>query len=98
MVLLKQMEDFIHLLASSIAKASGSESPEVYASVVLDHARALAEKIEDPYAPQEAHETEQPAPAESTVTPPDAPAPTPEAPPAPTAEVPSAAPQEQAAQ
>lgn len=42
MNLTQEMKDFVHLIARALAKTSGSQTPEVFADVVLEHALALA--------------------------------------------------------
>lgn len=42
MELTKDVESLIHLIARAFAKTAGSETPEVHADVVLEHAKALA--------------------------------------------------------
>ena len=45
MNLTQEMKDFVHLMARALAKTSGSQTPEVFADVVLDHAVALATPV-----------------------------------------------------
>lgn len=63
MELTKDVESLIHLIARAFAKTAGSETPEVHADVVLEHAKAIAAEdvqkaapapvAEAPAAPQE---------------------------------------------
>jgi hypothetical protein len=45
MNLTQEMKDFVHLMARALAKTSGSQTPEVFADVVLEHAVALATPV-----------------------------------------------------
>jgi hypothetical protein len=42
MELTKDFESLIHLIARAFGRASGNQTPEVHADVVLEHAKALA--------------------------------------------------------
>lgn len=67
MELTKDVESLIHLVARAFGRASGNQTPEVHADVVLEHARAIAAEdaqkaapvapvepvVEAPAAPQE---------------------------------------------
>lgn len=68
MELTKDIESLIHLIARAFGRASGNQTPEVHADVVLEHAKAIvaedaqkadpvaevpAETVSEALAPQE---------------------------------------------
>jgi hypothetical protein len=63
MELTKDVESLIHLIARAFGRASGNQTPEVHADVVLEHARALVAEDAQKVEPESATE----APAEPVV-------------------------------
>jgi hypothetical protein len=61
MELTKEFEGLIHLIARAFGRASGSETPEVHADVVLEHAKAIAAEDAQKAEPDEAVPQEQAA-------------------------------------
>jgi hypothetical protein len=61
MELTKDFESLIHLIARAFARTAGSETPEVHADVVLEHAKAIAAEDAQKSAPAEAAPQEQAA-------------------------------------
>lgn len=39
-----EVEEVIHLIASAFERARGNETPEVFATTVVEHAKAIAEE------------------------------------------------------
>jgi hypothetical protein len=53
MELTKDFESLIHLIARAFGRASGNQTPEVHADVVLEHAKAISAEDAQKVAPEE---------------------------------------------